>query len=214
MYEMRPAAEGDTLAVRDLLSAHNRCASRNGLAPADSIAVRLLIDDPDDDMVLMLLTEDSAVVGCVVLHAALPFGWTPSERAEPSLGLSALHTHPDQQGNGLTRRITLWALDFAARRPGTRLHWVRATVPGTPLAAYFRDQLGWEEVRVTHDGAGRRCSQMQHAPHRQRGLSALIRGVDPILGTSTPLPAAAVQMPVQARTEDERLLDEHRGSRT
>jgi len=120
MYEMRPATEGDTPAVRDLFSTHNKCASRNGLLPADGIAARLLIDDPGDDMVVMLLMEDSVVAGCVVVHATLPFGWRLSERAETCLGLSPLHAHPDQQGNGLTRLMTLWALGFAARRSDPR----------------------------------------------------------------------------------------------
>ncbi|MFI9832903.1 hypothetical protein ACIHIX_35055 [Streptomyces sp. NPDC051913] len=212
MYDIRPATEGDTPAVRDLLSAHNKLASRKGLLPADPIAVCLPIGDPGNDTLLMLLTEDCAVVGCVVLHASLPFGWTPSERAELSLGLSALHTHPDQQGSGLTRLMTLWALDFAARHPGP-LQWVRATVPGAPLAAYFREQLGWEEVRVTHDRAGRRCSQMQQAPLRQHGLSALISGEDPILARCAAEPTAAVRPPAQARVTGGPLVDEDHASR-
>jgi hypothetical protein len=97
-------------------------------------------------------------------------------------------THPDQHGNGLARLMGLWVLGFAARRPGPASCWVRCMVPGARLAEYFREQLGWDEVRVTHDGAGRRCSPMQRAPYRQPEGDRLVDGTGLAIALSPPSP--------------------------
>lgn len=90
------------------------------------------------DMALMLLTEDKAVVGCGVLYATTPGGtWTASERAERSMSLAMMHTHPNQRVARLTGLMTLWVFDYAARCTSPVLQWVRCSVPDNRLACWF-----------------------------------------------------------------------------
>ncbi|MFB7511165.1 hypothetical protein ACFC0P_48760, partial [Streptomyces broussonetiae] len=115
----------------------------------------MLTANTSDDMALMLLVEDSAIVGCFALYATTPgWTWTASEHAEPSMNLAMMHTHPDQRGARLADLMTLWVLDYAARRTGPELHWVRCCVPDNRLARYFREELGWHQVRVTRNVQG------------------------------------------------------------
>ncbi|OIJ88145.1 hypothetical protein BIV25_37185 [Streptomyces sp. MUSC 14] len=183
MYEMRPATNEDGPVVHGLLRARNDWARRLGQLPPESIALRLLIGGTGDDMALMLLTEDNTVVGCFVLYATTPgWTWTASERAEPSMSLSMMHTHPDQHGARLANLMTLWVLDYTARRTSPELEWVRCSVPDNRLARYVREELGWHQVRVTCNAQGQRYALMQRRPHRLPELSALItRSVDPTL---------------------------------
>lgn len=188
MYELRPATDDDRQAVHALLQAREDWARQRGLLPADSIALRVLIGNTGDDMALMLLTENNNVVGCVVIHATTPeWRWTASERAEPSMSLATMYTHPDQRDAGLARVMTLWVLNYAARRTDPELQWVRCSVPDNRLARYFREELGWHQVRVTRDGLGRRYAQMQQRPRHLPRPSVLISGDNPpLLVTSAP----------------------------
>ncbi|MEU8976042.1 hypothetical protein AB0D11_43895 [Streptomyces monashensis] len=182
VYEMRPATVNDHQAVRSLLRARDGWAHRRRLLPADSIALRVLIEHAGDDMTLMLLTQDSDVAGCVALYATTPgWSWTANERAEPSMSLAMMHTHPDQHGAGLAGLTTLWVLDYTARHTSPELEWVRCSVPDNRLALYFREELGWHQVRVTHTTQGQRYAQLQQPPRPVPGLSALIRSTDPPL---------------------------------
>ncbi|MFF7145731.1 GNAT family N-acetyltransferase [Streptomyces sp. SID2888] len=198
MYEIRPATGDDRQVVHELLQARDGWARQRGLLSADSVALRALIGNTGDDMALMLLTENNDIVGCVVLHAITPaWRWTASERAEQSMSLATMYTHPHQRGAGLARLMTLWILDYAARRTDPELQWVRCLVPDNRLACYFREELGWHEVRVTHDGLGRRYVQMQQRPRRLLRLSALISSDDPSLVTSAPTIPASPAVPPQ-----------------
>ncbi|WP_342791169.1 GNAT family N-acetyltransferase [Streptomyces montanus] len=181
---MRPAAEDDRTAVTDLLQARDDWIRQRGLPPSDAVAVRALIGDSGDDMTLMVLAEDDEIVGSVVLYATTPsWGWTASERAEPSLGLATMYTHPAHHGGGLGRLMTLWALDYAARRTDLQLQWVRGSVHGERLMHHFRDELGWDDVRHTRDRSLQRTFQMQQRPRELPGLRALITSDDPPLAT-------------------------------
>jgi hypothetical protein len=214
VYEMRPATGEDRQVAHELLQARDDWARQRGLLPADSIAIRVLIGDAANDMALMLLAEDNDVVGCLVLQATTPSrGWTPSERAEPSMGLAMMYTHPDQYGCKLARLMTLWVLDYAARRPGPELQWVRCSVPNR-LARYFLEELGWNEARVTHDGQGRRCAQMQQRPRRLPGLSALVTGDGPCLKTSDPALTTAPAAPLQTRQSLDIVTSDQGGGRS
>ncbi|MEU6510985.1 hypothetical protein [Streptomyces sp. NPDC046942] len=199
MYQMRPATDDDRQGIHELLRARDDWARRRGLLPPDSIALRVLIGNAGDDMALMLLTKDQAVVGCVVLYATTPgWTWTASERAEPSMTLAMMHTHPDQRGSRLAGLMTLWVLDYAARHTSPELQWVRCTVPDNRLASYFREELRWQQVRVTRDAQGRRYTQMQKHPRHVPGLSAVIKSdAPPLLVTGdlaiTTAPAAPRQ---------------------
>ncbi|MFJ5035897.1 hypothetical protein ACIQB5_49835 [Streptomyces sp. NPDC088560] len=182
VYEMRPATDEDGPVVHELLRARNDWARRRGLLLPDSIALRVLIGNDGDNMALMLLAEDNAVVGCFILYATTPgWTWTVGERAEPSMSLAMMHTHPDQHGARLADLMTLWVLDYAARRTGPELQWVRCSVPDNQLSRYFREELGWHQVRVARNAQGQRHAQMQRRPQRLPELSALIRSTDPTL---------------------------------
>ncbi|WP_159039810.1 GNAT family N-acetyltransferase [Streptomyces sp. TP-A0356] len=212
VYEMRPATDDDRQVVHELLRARDDWARRHGLLPADSIALRVLIGNTGDDMALMLLTENNDAVGCVVLHATSPvWRWTFSERAEPSMSLATMYTHPDQRDAGLARLMTLWVLDYAARRTDLELQWVRCTVPDNRLACYFREELGWQEVRVTRDGLGRRYAKMQQRPRRLPQLSALISSDDPVLVASDPTVTTSPAIPPQPRQTPDSVTSEQGG---
>lgn len=180
---MRSATEDDRPAVHELLQARDAWARPRGLVLPDSISVRVLLDDADDDMALMVLEEDRQLVGCAVLHATTPgWGWTPSERAEPSTSLATMYTHPAHHDTGLGRLMVLWVLDYAARRTDTEQLWVRCCVQDTRLMQHFRDELGFDDVHHTRDGNMRRIYQMQQRPRELPGLRALITGDGPVLG--------------------------------
>ncbi|MGW2426665.1 hypothetical protein ACWC0C_47285 [Streptomyces sp. NPDC001709] len=173
-------------------------ARRRGLLPPDSIALRVLIGNAGDDLALMLLMGDKAVMGCAVLYATTPgWTWTASERAEPSMSLAMMHTHPDQRGTRLAGLMTLWVLNYAAQHTNPELQWVRCSVPDNRLACCFREDLGWQQGRVTRDAQGRRYAQMQRRPRRAPGLPALLKSDDPPLLVTGDL--AITTLPVAPR---------------
>ncbi|MDF3141082.1 MULTISPECIES: hypothetical protein [unclassified Streptomyces] len=178
------------------------------------MAIRVLVGDVDDDMALMLLAEDDAVVGCMAIYATTPeWGWTPSERTEVSMSVALMYTHPDQHGGHLARLMTLWVLDYAARRPDPEPKWVRCTVPNLQLARYFRDDLGWNEVRVIVDGQRPRRVQMQQRPRQMPGLSALITGDGPLLKPSVPTLTTFPVAPRQACQNPDIVTSDQGGGR-
>ncbi|MEU1408085.1 hypothetical protein ABZ471_38195 [Streptomyces sp. NPDC005728] len=183
VYVMRRAVETDREAVFRLLSAREQWAQGNDLVVPESLPLDILLAWPGigKDTVLMVLTEDDEMLGCVTLTRwLLGWGWTARERAEPALSVGAMYTCLDQQGSGLGRIMTLWLVDYAARCYSS-VRWLRCTVPGDRLARHFREGLGWQDVRVTRDGDGQlhRAFRMQQRPRPLPGLQCLVAGEGP-----------------------------------
>ncbi|MEU2374999.1 hypothetical protein [Streptomyces misionensis] len=120
------------------------------------------------------LFEDGKLLACMVPEHTPDLGWGKG----PCLFLHSVHTLPDQS-DGITRLITLWASDFAARLdlPVVRAETLaRHALEAEPLAALLRrfTDIGWD---VCGSGPGRdgdRVARLElHAEHRPR-LSALL----------------------------------------
>ncbi|MEV7145347.1 hypothetical protein AB0O05_02445 [Streptomyces sp. NPDC093084] len=120
------------------------------------------------------LFEDGRMLACLIPEHDPGLGWGQG----PCLFLGSLHTLPGQSDD-LTRLITLWAADFAARLD---LHVVRAEAlarhpldaePITDLLRRLTD-MGWD---VRGSGTGRdgdRVVRLQLPAEHRPGLRALI----------------------------------------
>ncbi|MEU3159068.1 hypothetical protein ACPCAJ_34005 [Streptomyces griseoincarnatus] len=120
------------------------------------------------------LFEDGKLLACMVPERDPGLSWGEG----PCLFLGRVHTLPDQSDD-ITRLMTLWASDFAARLdvPLVRAEILaRHALQAEPIAALLRrlTDMGWD---VRGSGPGREGDQVAHleliAEHRP-GLSALI----------------------------------------
>lgn len=120
------------------------------------------------------LYEDGKLLACMIPERDPDLGWGQG----PCLFLQSVHTLPGQSDD-ITRLITLWASDFAARLD---LHVVRAetlarhTLEAEPLAALLRrlTDNGWD---VCGSGPGRdgdRVARLELPAEHRPGLRALI----------------------------------------
>ncbi|MEU9155012.1 hypothetical protein AB0D59_31760 [Streptomyces sp. NPDC048417] len=120
------------------------------------------------------LFEDGRLLACMIPERDPDLGWGQS----PCLFLQSVHTLPGQSDD-ITRLITLWASDFAAR---VDLHVVRAetlarhALEAEPLAALLRrlTDTGWD---VCGSGPGRdgdRVARLELPAEHRPGLRALI----------------------------------------
>ncbi|MFD7957653.1 hypothetical protein ACFV4X_29710 [Streptomyces ardesiacus] len=120
------------------------------------------------------LFEDGKLLACMVPARDPGLSWGEG----PCLRLGHVHTLPEQPDD-ITRLITLWASDFAARQS---LPLVRAEIPAghtlqaEPIAALLRrlTDMGWD-VRGSGPGReGDRVARLELAAEHRPGLSALI----------------------------------------
>ncbi|MFJ2812135.1 hypothetical protein [Streptomyces sp. NPDC087294] len=120
------------------------------------------------------LFEDGRLLACVIPQYDPDLGWGQG----PCLFLRSIHTLPGQSDD-VTRLVTLWASDFAAR---VDLHVVRAetlarhALEAEPLAALLRrlTDTGWN---VCGSGPGRdgdRVARLELPAEPRPGLRALI----------------------------------------
>ncbi|MFF3851391.1 hypothetical protein [Streptomyces sp. NPDC002328] len=120
------------------------------------------------------LFEDGRLLACVIPEHDPGLGWGQG----PCVFLRSVHTLPGQSDD-ITRLITLWASDFAARHG---LHAVRAetlarrALEAEPLAALLRrlTDTGWD---VCGSGSGRdgdRVARLELPAEHRPGLHALI----------------------------------------
>ncbi|MER8226119.1 hypothetical protein ABTZ58_37485 [Streptomyces sp. NPDC094143] len=120
------------------------------------------------------LFEDGKLLACMIPKREPNLGWGKS----PCLFLGGVHTLPDQPDD-VTRLITLWASDFAAR---LGLPLVRAealashTLDAEPIAALLRrlTNMGWEVQGSGPGQEGDRVARLEIPAERRSGLSALI----------------------------------------
>ncbi|MFD5307933.1 hypothetical protein [Streptomyces ardesiacus] len=131
------------------------------------------------------LFEDGKLLAGTIPERDPLLGWGEGS----CLFLRCAHTLPDQPDD-ITRLITLWASDFAARQdlPVVRTEALVHHGPAAPpVAAHLRrlTDMGWD---VRGHGAGRegdRVARLELAAERRAGLTALIscRGHEPQLAT-------------------------------
>ncbi|MFC9285147.1 hypothetical protein [Streptomyces sp. NPDC057052] len=120
------------------------------------------------------LFEDGRLLACMILEHDPDLGWGQG----PCLFLHSVHTLPGQSDD-ITRLITLWASDFAARLelPVVRAETLaRHALEAEPLAALLRrlTDTGWD---VCGSGPGRdgdRVGRLELPAEPRPGLSALI----------------------------------------
>ncbi|MEU2227026.1 hypothetical protein [Streptomyces sp. NPDC018347] len=120
------------------------------------------------------LFEDGKLLACLIPKRTPDLGWGQG----PCLFLEAVHTLPDQPDD-ITRLITLWASDFAARLdlPLVRAETLaRHALEAEPIAALLRrlSGIGWD---VRGSGPRRdedRVARLELAAEHRPGLSALI----------------------------------------
>ncbi|MFI8221343.1 hypothetical protein [Streptomyces sp. NPDC085932] len=120
------------------------------------------------------LFEDEKLLACMIPKRDPGLGWGKG----PSLFLGRVHTLPDQPDD-VTRLITLWASDFAARLdlPLVRAEALaRHTLDAEPIAAFLRrlTNMGWEVQGSGPGQEGDRVARLEIAAERRPGLSALI----------------------------------------
>ncbi len=120
------------------------------------------------------LFEDGKLLACMIPDRDPVLGWGKG----PCLVLGCVHTLPEQSDD-ITRLITLWASDFAARQglPVVRAEALaRHALDAEPVAALLRrlTDMGWE-VRGSGPGReGDRVTRLELTAEHRSGLSALI----------------------------------------
>ncbi|MFJ9712155.1 hypothetical protein [Streptomyces sp. NPDC101234] len=120
------------------------------------------------------LFEDGRMLACLIPEHDPDLGWGQG----PCLHLGRVHTLPDQSDD-ITRLITLWASDFAARLdlPVVRAETLaRHALEAEPLAALLHrlTDTGWD---VCGSGPGRdgdRVARLELPAEHRPGLTALI----------------------------------------
>ncbi|APY90677.1 hypothetical protein A7J05_06830 [Streptomyces alfalfae] len=120
------------------------------------------------------LFEDGRLLACVIPERDPGLGGGKGS----CLFLGCVHTLPDQPDD-ITRLITLWASDFAARQG---LPVVRAEVqardtsgPGRIAVLLHRlTDMGWDIRGFDTGREGERVARLELAAERRAGLSALI----------------------------------------
>ncbi|MFJ2509835.1 hypothetical protein ACIQJX_26360 [Streptomyces griseoviridis] len=171
-YEVRPlCTDAEREEAAALVQDRQRWLALRGLpVPARADIPALFRDSQTEPAGLF---EDGKLLACFIPQ------WEVLRWGEgPCLHLSCVHTLPDQPDD-VTRLITLWASDFAARQG---LPFVRAEalavhpLDADPIAALLRrlTDMGWG---VQGSGTGRegdRVARLELAAERRSGLSVLI----------------------------------------
>ncbi|MEV7064366.1 hypothetical protein AB0N97_16390 [Streptomyces collinus] len=170
MRTLRTDAEREEAAA--LVQDRQRWLTLRGLpVPAQADAPALFRDPQTKPAGLF---EDGKLLACVIPERDPDLGWGSG----PCLFLGCVHTLPDQTDD-ITRLITLWASDFAARLdlPLVRTEALaRHALDAEPIAALLRrlTDMGWD---VKGSGPGRegdRVARLELAAQHRSGLSALI----------------------------------------
>ncbi|MFD5163659.1 hypothetical protein ACFWMJ_37355 [Streptomyces hawaiiensis] len=120
------------------------------------------------------LFEDGKLLACMIPEHGPGLGWGEG----PCLFLGCVHTLPGQPDD-ITRLVTLWASDFAARQglPVVRAEALaRHPLDADPIAALLRrlTDMGWS---IQGSGTGRegdRVARLELAAEHRSGLSTLI----------------------------------------
>ncbi|MYQ62318.1 hypothetical protein GTY92_02135 [Streptomyces sp. SID4950] len=171
-YEVRPlCTDAEREEAAALVQDRQRwLAVRDLPAPARADIPALFRDSQTESAGLF---EDGKLLACFIPQ------WEAIRRDEGlCLHLRCVHTLPDQPDD-VTRLITLWASDYAARQglPFVRAETLAAHPPDAdPVAALLRrlTDMGWS---VKSSGTGRkgdRAARLELAAERRSGLSVLI----------------------------------------
>lgn len=172
---MQPAAGADRRAVSDLIA--DRILqlgedARVGIEAPGATVVDLVGQTEEGRPIVWLMREDSRLLGCIALLGSTPgHGWSAEQLAEPALSVIALFTDPRCRGQGLSRFMVWWALDYAARLGG--VDWLRGVARSDRLMRYARDDMRCSGVETVLRG-GRHVHLLQHCPRRTPSLAALI----------------------------------------
>ncbi|TQK99089.1 hypothetical protein FB563_4144 [Streptomyces puniciscabiei] len=173
VYEVRSLrADAEREEAAALVQDRQRWLTMRGLPVPAQADVPALFRDPQTRPAGLF--EDGKLLACMVPERDPGVGWGEG----PCLYLNSVHTLPDQSDD-ITRLITLWASDFAARLglPLVRAEALaRHALDAEPVAALLRrlTDMGWD-VRGSGTGrAGDRVARLELAAERRSGLSALI----------------------------------------
>ncbi|MDX2680049.1 hypothetical protein [Streptomyces soliscabiei] len=170
MRSLRTDAEREEAAA--LVQDRQRWLTMRGLPVPAQADIPELFRDPQTRPAGLF--EDGKLLACVIPERDPGLGWGEGS----CLYLNSVHTLPDQSED-ITRLITLWASDFAARLdlPLVRAEaLVRHALDAEPVAALLRrlTDMGWD-VRGSGTGrAGDRVARLELDAERRSGLSALI----------------------------------------
>lgn len=170
MHTLRTDAEREEAAA--LVQDRQRWLTLRGLPVPARADVPALFRDPQTKSVG--LVEDGKLLACTVPERDPGLRWGE----DPCLFLGRVHTLPDQSAD-ITRLMTLWASDFAARLglPLVRAEILaRHTLQAEPIAALLHrlTDMGWD-VRGSGPGReGDRVARLELTAEHRPGLSALI----------------------------------------
>ncbi|WP_093720659.1 hypothetical protein [Streptomyces sp. DI166] len=170
MRTLRTDAEREEAAA--LVEDRQHWLTLRGLPVPARTDVPALFRDPQTRPAGMF--EDGKLLACMIPERGPALGWGEG----PCLFLHCFHTLPGQSDD-ITRLITLWASDFAARLD---LPLVRAETPARhaldaqPTATLLRrlTDMGWDAQGAGTGREGDRVARLQLAAERRSGLSALI----------------------------------------
>lgn len=175
VYEVRTVhTDAERAEAAALVQDRQRWLDLRGLRLTSPTDVPALFRTPQTTRPAAGLFEDVKLLACMIPERSPSLGWGEG----PCLYLDCLHTLPDHPDD-ITRLITLWASDFAAR---LGLPLVRTETParhpfnGGPTAALLRrlTDMGWD-VRGSGTGReGERVARLELAAENRPGLSALI----------------------------------------
>ncbi|MEU8507164.1 hypothetical protein AB0C40_21015 [Streptomyces brevispora] len=173
MYEVRTLrtdAEREEAAA--LVQDRQHWLTTRGLPVPAQADIPALFRDPQTQPAGLF--EDGKLLACMIPQRDPGLGWGEG----PCLFLSCIHTLPDQPED-ITRLITLWASDFAARLdlPLVRTEALaRHAREAESIAALLRrlSDMGWD---VRGSGPGREgdlVARLELVAEHRSGLSALI----------------------------------------
>ncbi|MFD7958433.1 hypothetical protein ACFV4X_33770 [Streptomyces ardesiacus] len=171
MRTLRTDAERAEAAA--LVQDRQRWLTLRGLPVPAQADVPALFRDPHTNPAGLF--EDGKLLACMIPARDPGLSWGEG----PCLRLGHVHTLPDQPDD-ITRLITLWASDLAARQD---LPLVRAEVlarhalQAEPIAALLRrlTDMGWDVRGSGPRREGDRVARLELAAEHRPGLNALIR---------------------------------------
>ncbi|QEV04906.1 hypothetical protein CP972_03605 [Streptomyces prasinus] len=173
VYEMRTLRTGaEREEAAALVQDRQRWLTMHGLSVPARADLPALFRDPQEKPAGLF--EDGKLLACMIPQHDPDLGWGVG----PCLFLSCVHTLSDQPDD-ITRLITLWASDFAARLdlPLVRAEsLIRHALEAEPIAALLRrlTDIGWD-VRGSGPGReGDRIARLELTAEHRPGLSALI----------------------------------------
>ncbi|MFD0104635.1 hypothetical protein [Streptomyces sp. NPDC127164] len=173
MYAVRTlCTDAERAEAAALVQDRQRWLTLRGLPVPAQADVPALFRDPQTNSAGLF--EDGKLLACMVPAHDPGLSWGDG----PCLRLGRVHTLPDQPDD-ITRLITLWASDLAARQslPLVRAEILaRHALQAEPIAALLRrlTDMGWD-VRGSGPGReGDRVTRLELAAEHRPGLSALI----------------------------------------